>query len=128
VSNAATAGTDPHARGNTFGLAPAHTGYMYQDLVTAYFMAQGLIDDFDLRVDKKQFEGDIFDDLHLVGRRRMQLKSSLASSDPFSLEDLSTKRRNTRIDELLFAAREDQFASAEYRLSATGKPRLCREC
>lgn len=105
--------------GSTFGLAPAHTGYMYQDLVTAYFMAQGLIDKFDLRVDKKQFEGDIFDDLHLFGRRRIQLKSSLASSDPFSLEDLSTKRRNTRIDELLFAAKEDQFASAEYRLSAT---------
>jgi hypothetical protein len=35
------------------------------------------------------------------------------------LEDLSTKRRNTRIDELLFAVKEDQFASAEYRLSAT---------
>lgn len=119
MSNAGTTGTDPHARGNIFGLGPAHTGYMYQDLVTAYFMAQGLIDDFDLRVDKKQFEGDIFDDLHLIGRRRMQLKSSLASSDPFSLEDFSTKRRNARIDELLFAAREDQFASAEYRLSAT---------
>jgi len=35
------------------------------------------------------------------------------------LEDRSTKRRNTRIDELLFAVKEDQFASAEYRLSAT---------
>jgi len=49
---------------------------MYQDLVTAYFMAQALIDNFDLRVDKKQFEGDIFDDIHLFGRRRIQLKSS----------------------------------------------------
>jgi hypothetical protein len=92
---------------------------MYQDLVTAYFMAQALIDKFDLRVDKKQFEGDIFDDLHLFGSRRIQLKSSLMSSDPFTLEDLSTRRRNTRIDELLFAAKEDHFASAEYRLSAT---------
>ena len=119
MSSAATTGTNPHAKEGTLGLAPAHAGYMYQDLVTAYFMAQSLIDKFDLRVDKKEFEGDIFDDLHLFGHRRMQLKSSLASSDPFSLEDLSTKRRNTRIDELLFAAKEDQFASAEYRLSAT---------
>jgi hypothetical protein len=120
VSNAATTSATPHgSRGNIVGLAPAHTGYMYQDLVTAYFMAQALIERFDLRVDKKQFEGDIFDDLHLVGRRRIQLKSSLTSSDPFSLEDLSTKRRNTRIDELLFATREDHFAAAEYRLSAT---------
>jgi len=126
VSNATT--TDPGARASTTGLASAHAGYIYQDLVTAYFMAQGLIDKFDLRVDKKQFEGDIFDDLHIFGRRRIQLKSSLASSDPFSLEDLSTKRRNTRIDELLFAAKEDGFASAEYRLSATWRcpqdPRL----
>jgi len=30
---------------------------MYQDLVTAYLIAQGIIDKFDLRVDKKQFEG-----------------------------------------------------------------------
>jgi hypothetical protein len=100
---------------------------MYQDLVTAYFMAQALIDNFDLRVDKKQFEGDIFDDIHLFGRRRIQLKSSLMSSDPFVLEDLSTKRRNTRIDELMFAAREDQFASPQYRLSATwGRPQDAR--
>ena len=43
--------------GYSLGLAPAHTGYMYQDLVTAYLIAQGIIDKFDLRVDKKQFEG-----------------------------------------------------------------------
>jgi hypothetical protein len=120
VSNAVTtSGTPQDSRGSILGLAPAHTGYMYQDLVTAYIMAQALIDNFDLRVDRKQFEGDIFDDLHLFGRRRIQLKSSLTSSDPFTLEDLSTKRRNTRIDELVFAAREDDFASPEYRLSAT---------
>jgi hypothetical protein len=88
VKNATTTTTDSRTLGHSLGLAPAHTGYMYQDLVTAYFMAQGIIDRFDLRVDKKQFEGDIFDDLHLFGRRRIQLKSSLASSDPFSLEDL----------------------------------------
>jgi hypothetical protein len=92
---------------------------MYQDLVTAYFMAQALIDRFDLVVDKKSFGGDIFDDLRIGGIRRMQLKSSLTSSDPFELEDLSTKRRQCRIDELLSAAKEDGFSSPEYRLSAT---------
>jgi hypothetical protein len=106
-------------QGSPFGLASAHSGYMYQDLVTAYFMAQALIDPVDLRVDKKDFQGDIFDDLLLFGRRRIQLKSSLASSEPLSMEDLSTKRRNTRIDALLFAAKEDHFASSQYRLSAT---------
>ena len=56
MSSAATTGTNPHAKEGTLGLAPAHTGYMYQDLITAYLMAQGVIDKFDLRVDKKQFE------------------------------------------------------------------------
>jgi len=109
----------PGPQATLFGLASAHSGYMYQDLVTAYFMAQALIDPVDLRVDKKAFQGDIFDDLLLFGRRRIQLKSSLTSSDPLSLEDLSTKQRNTRIDDLLFAAKEDRFASPQYRLAAT---------
>ncbi len=104
---------------HTAGLGPAHSGYMYQDLVTAYFMAQALIDQIDLTVDKKSFEGDIFDDLRIGSIRRMQLKSSLSSSAPFELADLSTKRRNARIDELLFAAKADGFSSPEYRLSAT---------
>jgi hypothetical protein len=82
-------------------------------------MAQALIDRFDLVVDKKSFGGDIFDDLRIGGIRRMQLKSSLTSSDPFELEDLSTKQRQCRIDELLSAAKEDGFSSPEYRLSAT---------
>jgi hypothetical protein len=33
-------------------------------------MAQALIEKFDLRVDKKSFEGDIFDDLRIGDIRR----------------------------------------------------------
>jgi len=101
------------------GLARAHSGYMYQDLVTAYFLARALIDSYSVGVDKKNFSGDIFDDIGLGGSRRIQLKSSLNSSLALALEDLSTTRRNTRIDQLLYSAKEDGFSAQEYRLCAT---------
>jgi len=101
------------------GLARAHSGYLYQDIVTAYFLARALIDSYSVRVDKKNFSGDIFDDIGLGGSQRIQLKSSLNSSLALELEDLSTTRRNTRIDQLLYSAKEDGFSAQEYRLCAT---------
>lgn len=67
-------------------LAAAHAGYMYQGLMTAYLMAQAVIDGSSLRVDKKNFAGDVFDDISLTATgqlRRIQLKSSLADDIEF---------------------------------------------
>lgn len=45
-------------------LAAAHRGYVYQDLLTAYMLVQGLISGFDqIVVDKKVVEDDRFDDV-----------------------------------------------------------------
>ena len=48
-------------------LKPAHAGYRYQDIITAYFFVLGIIEKFDsVTVDKKQLDDDRFDDLQII--------------------------------------------------------------
>jgi hypothetical protein len=50
----------------TGGLSPAHQGYQYQDLVTAYFLVRSIVEQFDeVTVDRKRHEGDRFDDIEI---------------------------------------------------------------
>ena len=60
-------------------LKPAHAGYRYQDIITAYFFVLGIIDKFDsVTVDKKQLDDDRFDDLQIIKKdgfkTRIQIK------------------------------------------------------
>ncbi len=51
-------------------LGSAHRGYIYQDVVTAYFMALCLANQSGtLTVDRKFFDEDRFDDLSIRDRR-----------------------------------------------------------
>jgi len=51
----------------TGGLSSAHQGYRYQDLVTAYFLARSIVEQFDeVIVDRKRYKGDLFDDIELI--------------------------------------------------------------
>jgi hypothetical protein len=98
---------------------------MYQDLVTAYFMAEAVVDNWSLVVDRKSFEGDVFDDISIVASNRslkIQLKSSLNDDRELELVDLSTNRRGTRLDVLIESAKRDAFSAGEYRLCATWAP------
>ena len=64
-------------RGN---LKPAHTGYRYQDIATAYYLIGAIIGRCDsVTVDKKQVEDDRLDDLEvsvtgLVYRKQIKSK------------------------------------------------------
>tara|TARA_R110001606_G_scaffold399177_1_gene581332 strand:+ start:11612 stop:17665 length:6054 start_codon:yes stop_codon:yes gene_type:complete len=87
------------------GLTPAHQGYRYQDIFTAYFFMRCLSERYEsISVDKKRFEGDIFDDLHIQKgpiATHYQVKSSRNESKQFHHSQLLRKSSDIRID-LLF--------------------------
>ena len=62
-------------------LKPAHRGYRYQDILTAYVLARSLVDEYEaVVVDRKQVEDDRIDDLEIRdggSRTRRQIKSSV---------------------------------------------------
>ena len=102
----------------------AHRGYQYQDLVTAYFFAVALVHRYDsVTVDKKSFQDDRFDDLAIhssSGLIRRQIKFSAQLSRQLEIEDLSTDRKDLRIDTLIRSYKSDGTGAAdEYRLCAT---------
>ncbi|MCF2151476.1 NACHT domain-containing protein [Desmonostoc muscorum LEGE 12446] len=111
------------------GLGSAHRGYQYQDLATAYFLAQSLIYQFDeVTVDRKEYEGDRFDDLAIRADSRLvrrQFKHSADATRIFEIEDLITQRKDLRIDDLIACFKSAGSAVAdEYRLCATwSRPR-----
>ena len=106
------------------GLGSAHRGYLYQDVVTAYFFARGLYDSATgITVDRKEYKGDIFDDLTVqIGNRctRRQFKSSADADREFACEDLKTKTSSLRIDDVVhsYLGAQDDPAD-EYRICAT---------
>jgi thymidylate kinase len=73
-------------------LYAAHKGYIYQDLVTACFFAEAIIQQYDeITVDRKLFQGDVLDDLTIrMGAYwyRHQVKHS--DEKKLVLEDLKT--------------------------------------
>jgi hypothetical protein len=106
-------------------LAGAHTGYIYQDLITATYLARAVLKGWIVTADKKAFEGDLFDDITIESAgsiQHIQLKSSVSDTRTLELEDLTTKRRDIRIDSLIASADSDGMAADSYRVAATWGP------
>lgn len=108
-------------RGN---LQPAHRGYRYQDIATAYVLACCIVERYDeVVVDRKIVEDDRIDDLEVraAGRRvRRQFKSSEDSARPISESDFVATRSSLRIDRLVLThVRANPNPADEYRLCAT---------
>ena len=81
-------------------LKPAHFGYLYQDLITAYVLAEGLVHRYDsITVDKKVVEDDRIDDLEIVHaghRKRFQIKSSQDDSRRLQTGDFTSKDNSVK--------------------------------
>jgi len=117
------------------GLRAAHRGYVYQDVATAYLLAWAHYHGGQrVTVDRKEYEGDLFDDLTLehAGRKvRRQFKSSADSQKRLAQAHLKTRTRNLRIDDLLECFRRaGEQPADEYRICSTWKspddPELAR--
>lgn len=113
-------------RGN---LQPAHRGYRYQDIATAYILVRGLVDRYDeVIVDRKQVLDDRIDDLEVraAGRRvRRQFKSSQDAMRPLAEVDFTASSSTLRIDRLVLThVRAGTMPADEYRLCATWAPPL----
>jgi hypothetical protein len=106
----------------SFGnLRAAHRGYIYQDVVTAYFMALCLANQSGiLIVDKKLFPEDRFDDLGIHDSRgyvKRQFKKSDDPNRPLRREDLTQDTYGLRLNYLLRTFMQSGENSAdEYRL------------
>jgi hypothetical protein len=119
-TSSGTSGTRPMGkRGN---LTPAHAGYQYQDLLTAYIFAQSLFFRYEsVTVDRKVVEDDRFDDLGVTAEQtiRRQIKSSQHRRE-LSLTDFTKEDSSLRIDRLVQTYTTASGAAAdEYRLCAT---------
>lgn len=86
-------------------LRATHEGYQYQDIVSAYFYAQSLIEPTEsIDIDTKRFPLDIFDDLSVSassGVTRRQIKHSTNTTAAFEVQDLITDRKRLRIDKVV---------------------------
>lgn len=105
-------------------LQPAHQGYRYQDIATAFILTRALVDRSEqVVVDKKQLEGDQFDDLEvrLAGRRvRRQFKSSSSAARRLQIGDFTNASSSLRLDKLIVThVRAAAPKAEEYRLCAT---------
>ena len=111
-------------RGN---LQPAHRGYRYQDIATAYMLVRGVIERYDeVIVDRKEVDDDRIDDLEVRAaglRVRRQFKSSQDATRPLADGDFTGSASNLRIDRLVLTyARAGTTPADEYRLCATWTP------
>lgn len=106
-------------------LKPAHAGYRYQDIITAYFFVLGIIEKFDsVTVDKKQLDDDRFDDLQIIKKdgfkTRIQIKHSTDANKPLALSEFTNKTStNLTIDRLILTNKLATEPADEYRLCAT---------
>lgn len=110
----------------TQGLSPAHRGYEYQDVATAYFLARSIPEPVDgVTVDHKVHPDDIFDDLTIRAGTdvvRRQFKSSGVTT-AFRPEHFRTTECNLRIDDMLRAfCNSGAIPHAVYRVCATWDP------
>jgi hypothetical protein len=111
-------------RGN---LQPAHRGYRYQDIATAYVLTRSMVERYDtVIVDRKQFADDLFDDLEVraSGRRvRRQFKYSQEPTRALSADDFACQTSSLRIDRLVTThISAGDSPGDEYRLCATWTP------
>lgn len=75
-------------------LSEAHKGYEYQDLITAYFIIEEIIDDYNssFKIDKKEFKKDKFDDLTIIiGQEVLKKQIKYSDSHILKKQDLSAK-------------------------------------
>jgi hypothetical protein len=110
--------------GTAAGLGPAHRGYVYQDVATAYFLARAIVDRADrIIVDRKEYENDLFDDLTIErdgARIRRQFKSSAEPAKQFTEEAIKTRTSDLRIDDVVRCIIKAGEAPAdEYRICTT---------
>ncbi len=108
-------------------LQPAHRGYRYQDIATAYVLVRSLVERFDrVVVDRKQVADDRIDDLEIAARGlvvRLQFKSSQNPNRAISVADFTGGDSTLRIDRLVLTyVRAGQSPAHEYRLCATWQP------
>ncbi|MDO9067909.1 MAG: ATP-binding protein [Deltaproteobacteria bacterium] len=113
--------------GRQYGnLKPAHRGYRYQDIATAFFLVQAVVECYDhVVVDKKQVNDDRLDDLEVMakGRRvRRQIKSSSNKDRSIKNSDFTSSDSTLRIDRLVFTHIQMNTNVTEYRLCATWQP------
>ncbi|MGO4892922.1 ATP-binding protein [Flavobacterium sp. W21_SRS_FM6] len=105
------------------GLTPAHQGYRYQDIFTAFFMMRCLTERYEsIAVDKKRFLGDIFDDIHIQHADRYshyQIKSSRNKAKQFQISQLIIKSSDIRIDLLFDSFLKSDSKKDLYFLCAT---------
>ncbi len=107
-------------------LKPAHDGYRYQDLVTAYSLAESLVHRYhSVIANKKLVDDDRFDDLEIQKnecRVRYQIKSSRDEKHALQISDFTGAGSSLRIDCLVHTyTRAGCNAANEYRLCATWK-------
>lgn len=111
---------------NKGNLKPAHAGYRYQDIATAYFLIKSTLGKCDsVTVDKKQVEDDRLDDLEVVVSGnvfRKQIKSSPDASRAIKKNDFTGNQSTLRIDRLLLTHVRSPYLVEEYRLCATWQP------
>ncbi|MHA3104534.1 ATP-binding protein [Acinetobacter sp. ANC 3791] len=109
-------------------LKPAHAGYRYQDIITAYFFVLGIIEKFDsVTVDKKQLDDDRFDDLQIIKKNgfktRIQIKHSSVPNKELTLAEFTNKTStNLTIDRLILTNKLAPEPVNEFRLCATWIP------
>lgn len=106
------------------GLGDAHRGYVYQDVATAYFFAMAIVDGTDkITVDRKEYKGDLFDDLTIErdGKKiRRQFKSSSNVDKKFAEETIRTTTSDLRIDDIVHCILSAGESPAdEYRICTT---------
>tara|TARA_R110001583_G_scaffold192551_1_gene359177 strand:+ start:2986 stop:9072 length:6087 start_codon:yes stop_codon:yes gene_type:complete len=105
------------------GLRPAHKGYIYQDLLTAYALARAVVDRPDcVIVDVKKSDPDVFDDLEVVSggiRIRRQIKWSQDANRRLSASKFTYADSDLRFDLLVKTDLASGTPVAEYRLCAT---------
>jgi len=111
-------------KSNRGNLQPAHKGYRYQDIATAYVLVRSLVDGYnEVVVDRKQVEDDRIDDLEVrtrSGRVRRQFKSSENLHRCLAADDFILSNSSLRIDRLVLThVRGSSGVDTEYRLCAT---------
>ena len=105
-------------------LKPAHEGYLYQDLVTAYILSESLVHRYrSVTADKKVVANDRIDDVEIIhagGCVRRQIKSSVNLARHLGEQDFNGKNSSLRIDRLVQSyVQAGDNAADEYRLCAT---------
>lgn len=104
-------------------LQPAHKGYQYQDLLTAFVLSESLVQRYEkVTVNSKQAPDDRFDDLErtLDGTtRRTQIKYSTDAGRALSYSDFIDAKSTLRLDRLVATF---QARPMECRIATTWLP------